>query len=90
MSELPKTAVEALLKPDRDSEDIRRMAVSYVEEAFAAAGFDGIDPDAVAHAALFAAFRELVDVYGEEATAVFAETLAGKIRGGAYSLGTRH
>lgn len=90
MSELPKSSVEALLRPDRDNEDIRRMAVSYVEEAFAAADYDGIDGDAMAHAALFAAFRELVDTYGEEATAVFAETLAAKVRGGSYSPGTRH
>lgn len=75
---------------DRDSEDIRRMAVSYVEEAFAAAGYDGIDPDAVAHAALFTAFRELVETYGEDATAVFAETLSAKIKAGAYTIRTRH
>ncbi len=90
MSEMPKPGVEALLKPDRETEDIRRMAVSYVEEAFAAADYDGIDGDAMAHAALFTAFRELVDVYGEEATAVFAETFAAKIRAGAYTIGTRH
>lgn len=90
MSELPKTEPEDLLAADADAEDIRRMAVSYVEEAFAAADYDGIDADAVAHAALFTAFRELVETYGEEATAVFAEALPAKIKSGAYTICTRH
>ena len=44
----------------------------------------------VLNTALFAAFRTLVETYGEEATAVFAESLPEKLRGGAFSCGTRH
>jgi hypothetical protein len=68
----------------------RQAAYSYLEEAFAEARADGLDGDCLAHAALFAAFRELVEIYGEEATATFAEGLAAKIRNGAYTDGTRH
>ncbi|SEG61710.1 hypothetical protein SAMN04488115_107359 [Bosea lathyri] len=73
-----------------DHGDARRVAYGYVEDAFAEAQQDGLDSDALAHAALFAAFRTLVETYGEEATAVFAEALPEKLRGGAFSSGTRH
>ena len=43
------------------------------------------DPDQT-----FAAFRTLVETYGEEATAAFAEALPEKVRTGAFSTGTRH
>jgi len=83
--ELP---LEANVSEERSDE--RRVAYGYVEDAFAEAQSDGLDSDALAHAALFAAFRTLVGTYGEEATAVFSEALPGKIRGGAFSIGTRH
>lgn len=70
--------------------DARRVAYGYVEDAFNEAQQDGLDSDALAHAALFAAFRTLVETYGEEATAVFADTLAEKVRCGAFTMGTRH
>jgi hypothetical protein len=73
-----------------DAADMRRMAVGYIDEAFAAGLHDGLDTDALAHAAIFAALRDLVTVYGEDATAVFAETLAQKIKSGAYTVATRH
>lgn len=73
-----------------ERQDERRVAYSYVEDAFLEAQQDGLDSDALAHAALFAAFRTLVDTYGEEATAVFAEALPEKLRGGAFTSGTRH
>ena len=79
--------------PDANSEVTRlerQAAFAYVSEAFAEARHDGLDGDCLAHAALFAAFKELVEVYGEEATAVFAEGLAAKVRAGAYTAGTRH
>jgi hypothetical protein len=68
----------------------RQAALGYVAEAFAEARHDGLDGDCLAHAALFAAFRELVETYGEEATAAFAEGLPEKIRKGVYTDGTRH
>lgn len=70
--------------------DARRVAYGYVEDAFNEAQQDGLDSDAIAHAALFAAFRTLVETYGEEATAVFAEALPEKIRTGCFTSGTRH
>ena len=73
-----------------DVRDARRVAYSYLEDAFAEAKQDGLDSDALAHAALFAAMRTLVETYGEEATAVFAESLPEKIRTATLSSCTRH
>ncbi len=68
----------------------KRAALSYVFEAFVEAQLDGLDPDCMAQAAIFAAFQELVATYGEEATAHFAEGLPERIRTGAFSTTLRH
>jgi hypothetical protein len=68
----------------------KRAALSYLSEAFAEAQLDGLDGDCVAHAALFAAFQELVSTYGEEAVADFAERLPERIRSGAFSTASKH
>jgi hypothetical protein len=69
---------------------IKRAALSYVTEAFAEAELDGFDSDYIAQAALFAAFRELVATYGEDAAAEYAEGLPDRIRSGAFSTGPKH
>jgi hypothetical protein len=73
-----------------DSALAKRMALSYVSEAFAEAELDGIDSDAMVQAALFAAFRHLVEIYGEEPAAVYAEGLSARIRSGGFSTAPRH
>jgi hypothetical protein len=70
--------------------DERRAAVGYLSEAFAQAQHDGLDGDALAQAALFMAFQALVEAYGEEATAEFAEGFPKKIRAGNFTVATRH
>lgn len=89
---MPIQPEDAMLDPNlaEDHGDARRVAYGYVEDAFAEAQQDGLDSDALAHAALFAALRTLVETYGEDATAVFAEALPEKIRCGAFTSGTRH
>ncbi|HEV2602110.1 MAG TPA: hypothetical protein VGU24_00470 [Microvirga sp.] len=69
---------------------IKEAALSYVTEAFAEAELDGLDSDYMAQAALFAAFHELVAIYGEEAVAEYAEGLPERIRGGQFSSGPKH
>jgi len=70
--------------------DQRRAAYSYVSEAFAEGRYDGIDGDCLAHAALFAAFVELVATYGEDAVGKFAEKLPERVKAGEYSLKTKN
>ncbi|MDR1826774.1 MAG: hypothetical protein LBR29_00425 [Methylobacteriaceae bacterium] len=80
---------DALLSELETSSE-KRLALTYVAEAFAEAELDGIDSDCVAQAALFAAFRELVSSYGEDAAAEYASLLPERIRAGAFSTGKRH
>jgi len=75
---------------DLDAEDERRAALGYLLEAWEEAILDGLDGDCVANAALFAAFKELVAVYGEEPVARFAERLPERIRGGEFTLPGLH
>jgi hypothetical protein len=69
--------------PDHEQ---KRAALGYLHEAWTEARIDGIDGDCLAQACLFAALAEFVTTYGEEAAAQFAEGLAGRIRGGEFSL----
>ncbi|MPZ58196.1 MAG: hypothetical protein GEU91_17210 [Rhizobiales bacterium] len=69
--------------PDQEQ---KRVALGYLNEAWAEARHDGIDDDCMAQACLFAAFAELVATYGEDAAAEYAETLAARVRNGEYSL----
>ncbi len=64
----------------------KRMALGYLQQAWAEARLDGVDGDCLAQACLFAAIAELVTTYGEHATAIFAEGLSARIRNGEFSL----
>ena len=46
----------------------------------------GIEPEVLAHVALFAALGDLVATYGEDAVAGFAERLPGRITAGEFSI----
>jgi hypothetical protein len=63
-----------------DFAEQRRAALSYVSEAFEEGRLDGIEPDFLTQAALFAAFKAMVETYGEDAVAEFAERLPARIR----------
>jgi hypothetical protein len=64
----------------------KRVALGYLQEAWAEARLDGIDGDCLAQACLFAAFAEFVTTYGEDAAATFAEGLGARIRNGEFSV----
>jgi hypothetical protein len=66
--------------------DQKRVALGYLQEAWAEARLDGIDGDCLAQACLFAALAEFVSTYGEDAAATFAEGLSDRIRNGEFSL----
>jgi hypothetical protein len=68
---------------DRDQ---KRLALSYVREAWAEARLDGIEADCLAQVCLFAALAELVSTYGEDAAARYAEALPGRIRNGEFTV----
>ena len=66
--------------------DQKRLALGYLQDAWAEALHDGIDGDCLAQTALFLAFAELISTYGEEAAARYAENLAPRIRNGEFSV----
>jgi hypothetical protein len=55
-------------------------------EAWSEAQLDGVDGDCLAQAALFSALSELVNTYGEDATAKYSEGLSARIRNGEFSI----
>lgn len=70
---------------DLSAAEEKRAALSYVHEAFAEALLSGVEADCFVQAALFTAFQELVEGYGEEAVADYASRLPERIRCGEFS-----
>ena len=83
------TAMPIRFEERRDA-DAREAALTYVSEAFALAALDGIDPDALAEAALCAAMCELVAARGEAGAAQVAAHLANRVEAGEFSDSPRH
>jgi hypothetical protein len=71
--------------PVSDQEQ-KRVALGYLQEAWAEARLDGVDGDCLAQASLFLTLAELVGTYGEEAAAEYAAGLAARIKNGDFSL----
>jgi hypothetical protein len=58
----------------------KRVALNYLSLAWDSALAEGVDPEIVAHAALFTALCDLIATYGEEPVAELANTLPKRIR----------
>jgi hypothetical protein len=69
------------------SNEAKQAALRYILEAWEEAIYDGLDPDAVATAAIFAALSDLIATYGEEPVAVMCERLPERIRSGEFTVG---
>ena len=67
--------------PKQDMEP-RHAALRYILDAWEEAVHDGIDPDCIATAAIFAALSDMIATYGEEPVARMAERLSDRIRSG--------
>jgi hypothetical protein len=83
MTTAPRTTEDHDLISDQEQ---KRIALSYLHEAWGEARLDGVDGDCLAQASLFAALSELVTTYGEDATAKYAENLSARIRNGEFSI----
>jgi len=64
----------------------KRVALTYLIEAWDEAIAEGVDSEILAHAALFAALSDLISTYGEEAVAGLAQRLPERIRAGEFTL----
>lgn len=70
----------------QDTPTEKEAALGYIMEAWLDARHDGIEPEAIANAALFAAFSDLVTIYGEDPVVKFANGLADRVRQGEFTL----
>ena len=67
----------------------KRVALSYITQAWEEALAEGVDSEILAHTALFTALSDLVSTYGEDAVAQLADRLPERIRAGEFTLGRR-
>ena len=66
--------------------EAKHVALSYILEAWEEAVYDGIDPDCLATAAIFAALSDMIATYGEEPVAVMCGRLPERIRMGEFTV----
>jgi hypothetical protein len=64
----------------------KQAALRYILDAWEEALHDGIEPEMLANAALFAALADLIGVYGEEAVAKMTSGLSRRVHHGEFTL----
>ena len=64
----------------------KQAALRYILDAWEEALLDGIEPEMLANAALFAALADLIGVYGEDAVAKMTSGLSRRIHHGEFTL----
>ncbi len=69
-----------------DAQRNRQAALRYILDAWEEAVYDGLEPDCVATAAIFAALSDMIATYGEEPVAVMTERLSERIRKGEFTI----
>ena len=87
-SAAPDHMLKHTLKPYAPgiAQDEKQIALRYILEAWEEAVYDGIDPDCIATAAIFAALSDMIASYGEEPVAVMCERLPERIRSGEFTV----
>ena len=64
----------------------RQAALRYILDAWEEALHDGIEPEMLANASLYAALADLIGVYGEDAVAEMTTGLSRRIHHGEFTL----
>ena len=86
MAYSPAQKTFAASDSDRTDTETKHAALRYILDAWEEAVYDGIDPDCIATAAIFAALSDMVATYGEEPVAKMAERLPERIRVGEFTV----
>jgi hypothetical protein len=68
------------------NEEQKQAALRYILDAWEEALHDGIEPEMLANAALFAALADLIGAYGEDAVAKMTNGLSRRIHHGEFTL----
>lgn len=79
-----RTAKRPLQSATGDAQ--KQEALRYILDAWEEALHDGIEPEMLANAALFAALADLIDVYGEDSVAKMTTGLSRRIHHGEFTL----
>ncbi len=69
------------------AQEAKQVALRYILEAWEEAMYDGLEPDAIATAAIFAALSDMIAAYGEEPVAQMCARLPERIRHGEFTVG---
>jgi hypothetical protein len=69
-----------------EGDDQKQAALRYILDAWEEALHDGIEPEMLANAALYAALADLISLYGEDAVAKMAGGLSRRIHHGEFTL----
>ncbi len=64
----------------------KQLALRYLLDAWEEAIYEGVDPDCLATAAIFAALSDMIATYGEEPVAVMCARLPERVRAGEFTL----
>ncbi len=68
------------------NQELKHAALRYILDAWEEAVYDGIEPDCIATAAIFAALSDMIAAYGEEPVARMTERLPERIRHGEFTV----
>lgn len=64
----------------------KQLALRYLLDAWEEAIYEGVDPDCLATAAIFAALSDMIATYGEEPVATMCARLPERVRAGEFTL----
>jgi predicted YcjX-like family ATPase len=64
----------------------KQIALRYLLDAWEEAVYEGVDPDCLATAAIFAALSDMIATYGEEPVAAMCGRLPERVRAGEFTL----
>ena len=71
---------------NNEDNDLNAEALSYIIEAWEDAICNGLEPECLAGASLFAALTDLVSTYGEDAVSQMVKDLSNRIDQGEFTL----
>ena len=86
MLRIPTIAKEAGEDLELPAQDEKQAALRFILDAWEEAIYEGLDPDCIATAAIFAALSDMIATYGEEPVAVLCERLPERIRNGEFTV----
>ena len=86
MPRIPTIEKQAGDEVDLPAQDEKQAALRFILDAWEEAIYEGLDPDCIATAAIFAALSDMIATYGEEPVAVLCERLPERIRNGEFTV----